>query len=99
MQLLPGHKRSNNLGLERGASCYLERACLLKATELENHLTARLAGLFHLKRGDKLKLGMQGSLVSVLSRSDHMMWVMGAGVDRFCPKGIPFLTTVTLVLS
>lgn len=70
MQLLPGHKRSNNLGLERGASCYLERACILKATELENHLKAMLAGLFHLKRGDKLKLGMQRSLVFVLSRSD-----------------------------
>lgn len=68
--LLPGHKKSNNLGLDRGASCYLETACFLKATELENYLKAMLAGIVHLKRGDKLKLGIQGSLVLVLSRSD-----------------------------
>lgn len=60
-----------------------------------------LAGIFDLKKEDNLKLGIQENLVFALSSGDPIrcgLWE-GACVDRFCPKGISFLTTVTLVLS
>lgn len=97
MQLLPVHKRSNNLGLERGASCYLERACLLKATELENHLRAMSAGLFHLK----ISLSWECRETWGLSCPEAIPYDAGYGsrCGQVLPKGIPFLTTVTFVLS
>lgn len=76
------------MGLERGAGANLP----LKATELKNHLKGILVGIFDLKRGDKLNLGIQENLVFVPSSND-----MGYP-SMLCPEGIPFLTIVTLAL-